>query len=184
MLFILTILVVLTAVVSIAVLLKVQKSRQILSSNNPKELEMPKFRSLFEPDEAEIRAFEREEKAKLEAEKREETNRILEEKAETTREFQMVWHDLPNRKNTVELLFLASQSESGKIYSDTANEILEFWKSGKIMDFSANDLAEILESQFWLLPSEQRTSGVRFGLHQEIAGLRREFQEENKPAKF
>ena len=177
MLFLLTILVVITAVVSIAVLLKVQKNRQSLSTNNPKELELPKFRSLFEPDEAEIRAFEKAEKAKADEENRQELNRISAEKAKKVSEFQTIWCELPNKKNTVELLFLASQSGRGEIYSRAANEIVEFWKEGKIIDLSAHDLAEILESHFWLLPSEQRTSGVKFGLHQELAGLRRKFVE-------
>lgn len=175
MLFLLTILVVATAVVSIAVLLKAQKNRHTLSSNNLKEIEPPIYRSLFEPSEAEINAFEREEKAKADAEKREDLERSLAKKAEKVREFQIIWQTLPNKKNTVELLYLASQSESGEVYSTTANEIVEFWKAGKTDDLSAHDLAEILESQFWLLPIEQRTSGVRFGLYQEIAGLRRKF---------
>ncbi len=177
MLFLLTILVVLAAVVSIAVLLNFKKNRQTLSPNNPKELEMPKFRSLFEPDEAEIRAFELEEKAKETAKKLEEFNQQLAEKSGKVREFQTVWQDLPNKKNTIELIQIASQSESGEIYSAVATEILEFWKEGKIVDLSAHDLADILESHFWLLPSEQRTSGVKFGLHQELAGLRRKFSE-------
>lgn len=177
MLFLLTILIVAAVVASIAVLLKTQKNRQTLTSNNPKEFELPEYRSLFEPDEAEIRAFEQAEKAKAEAEKREEAKRILAEKAEKVREFQAVWQDLPNKKNTVELLYLASQSENGEVYLTAATEILEFWKEEKIVGFSAHDLADILESQFWLLPSEQRTSGVRFWLNQEIAGLRRKFSE-------
>ncbi len=177
MLFLLTILVVLTAGVSIAVWLKVQKSRQTLSTNYPKELEIPKFRSLFEPDEAEIRAFEREEKAKELAQKLEDFNRQLAKKSESVREFQKVWRALPNRKNTVELIKLASQSESGEIYLRVANEISEFWKEGKIIDLSAHDLAEILESHFWLIPNKQRTSGVKFGLHQELASLRSKFSE-------
>ena len=177
MLFLLTILFVATAVVSIAVLLKVQKNRQPLSSNNPKEIKTPIYRSIFEPDEAEISTFKREEKAQLNAENLAESKRLLAEKAEKVRDSKIVWQSLPNRKNTVALLYLASQSESGEVYAATANEISEVWKAGKITDLSANDLAEILESQFWLLPIEQRTSGVRFGLHQEIAGLRLKFSE-------
>lgn len=177
MLFLLTILVVLSAVVSIAVWLKVQKNRQTLSTNNPKELEPPKFRSLFEPDKAEIRALEREEKAKETAKKQAEVIQLLEEKSEKVREFQTIWRVLPDKKNTIELIKIASQSESGEIYSTVATEILECWKEGKLVDLSAENLADILESHFWLLPNEQRTSGIKFGLHQELAGLRPKFSE-------
>lgn len=176
MLFLLTILVGLSAVVSIAVLLSFKKKRNNLSTNYPNELEPPQFRSLFEPDEAEIRAFKKAEKAKIEAEKRLELQRILAEKAEKVDEFQKIWQNAPTRKNTSELLFIASQSENSEIYSETADEVLKFWKAGKLVELSANDLAEILESHFWLISSEKRTSGVKFGLYQELADLRRSQQ--------
>lgn len=170
MLFLLTILVIATAVVSIAVWLK---NRKTLSPNNQKQLENPVYRSLFEPDEAEIRAFKLEEKAKIEAELRQKKQKHLAEKAEKVNVFLKTWQNTPNRQNTSELLYIASQSESGEIYAKTAAEVLKFWKEGKLVCFSADNLAEILESHFWLISSEQRTSGVKFGLYQELADLRR-----------
>jgi hypothetical protein len=83
-----------------------------------------------------------------------------------------IWRGLPSRKNTLELLYIASQSENGNVYSDVTKSVLESWHNGKIVDLSAEDLAQMLESHFWLLPSEQRTSGFSFGLNQEIASLR------------
>ena len=170
MLFLLAVLVVFAAAVSIAVLLKVSKKRRNLSTNYPEKLESPVYRSLFEADEAEIRAFER---ARLEAEKRENLKQIATEKEKKVNQFLAVWQNLPSRKNTIELLYLASQSECGEIYFRITSRILEFWRAKKINDLSADDLADVLESHFWLLPSEQRTWGVSFGLRQEIADLRR-----------
>ncbi|CAN5536339.1 hypothetical protein BH10ACI1_BH10ACI1_14910 [soil metagenome] len=173
MLFLLTILVVLSAVVSIAVLLKVQQNRRTLSTNNPKKLEPPIYRSLFEPSEAEIRAFEVEEKAKETAKKSEELSQILAGKSKKVCEFQKIWRTLPNKKNTIGFIQIASQSENGEIYSAVAGEILEYWKDAKIVDLTAHELAKMLDSHFWLLSNEQRTSGVKYWLNHEIAGLRR-----------
>ena len=69
MLILFTILVVLSAVITISVLLKTQTNRKTLSSDNQREIEPPQFRSLFEPGEEEIRALEREEKARIKAQK-------------------------------------------------------------------------------------------------------------------
>ncbi len=135
---------------------------------NPKN-----FRGLFQPTVEDIRAFEKAEKEADNA-KTAETKRLeSEEKISKVAKFMQIWRDLPSRKNTLELLYIASQSENGTVYSDVAKSVLESWHKGKINDLSAEDLAQMLESHFWLLPSEQRTSGMSFGLNQEIASLRR-----------
>ncbi|MET0753303.1 MAG: hypothetical protein ABWZ66_08010 [Pyrinomonadaceae bacterium] len=172
MLILLTILVVISAVITISVILKTRKDRNFLTSEFPKQVESMQFRGLFEPDEAEIRALEREEKARIEAEKAEELRRVFAQKAEKLREFQEFWEMSPNRRNTVQLISLAAQTESGNLFSETAETAIEHWKANKIEDLSATNLAQILESHFWLLPNEERTSGVSFWIKQEIAGLR------------
>jgi hypothetical protein len=172
MLILFTILVVLSAVITVSVWLSNQKDRKTLSSDNPKEIEPPQFRSLFEPNEEEIRALEREEKARIAAQKDEKAKRVSAQKQEKVRKFQEIWASAPDKKNTIELIYLASESESGKIFSEIAENVVKLWQAKKIEDFSGDDLAQILESHFWLLPNEERTSGVSFWLKQEIAGLR------------
>jgi len=179
MLILFTILVVLSAVVTISVILKTRKDRNYLTSKITNEIDSPQYRSLFEPDEAEIRALEREEKVKIEAQKAEELSRISAQKAEKLREFQEFWEMSPNRRNTVQLLHLAAQTESGKLFSETAESVIQHWQANKIEDLSATNLAQILESHFWLLPNEERTSGVSFWIKQEIAGLRRNLTGKN-----
>lgn len=173
MLILLTILVVISAVVTISVIVKTRKDRNFLASEFPKQVESMQFRGLFEPDAEEIRASELEEKARVEAEKAEEIRRVSAQKAQKLREFQEFWEIAPNRRNTVQLLNLAAQTESGKVFSETAENVLQNWQAKKIEDLKAEHLAQILESHFWLLPNEERTSGVSFWIKQEIAGLRR-----------
>lgn len=162
MLILFTFLVVLSAVITISVILKTRKDRNYLTSKIKNEIEPVQFQSLFEPDEAAISALEREEKAKIEA-----------QKAEKLREFQGFWEMSPNRRSTAQLLNLAAQTESGKLFSETAESVIKHWQANKIEDLSAANLAHILESRFRLLPGEERTAGVSFRINQEIVVLRR-----------
>ncbi|HEY0427223.1 MAG TPA: hypothetical protein VGC76_05405 [Pyrinomonadaceae bacterium] len=179
MLILLTILVVLSAVITISVVLKTQKDRKLLSSEIPREIESPVQRSLFEPSAEDIRLRADEEKSRIETQKAEDARLVFAQKAEKVREFREFWELAMNRRNTVQLLRLAAESESGKIFSETAESVIDEWHANKIEDLSAEQLAQILESHFWLLPDKERTSGVAFWLKQEIAGLRRKLVGKN-----
>jgi len=172
MLIFFTILVVFSAVVTIWIFLKTRENRDYLTSQPLKEIE-PRSRSLFEPSEEEIRSLEREESVKTEAQNAEEMRRILAGKAERLSEFKEFWKTSPNKRATIQLLALAAQTGSGKIFSDTAENVIQQWQANRIEDLSAEQLAQILDSHFWLLPNEERTPGVSFWLKQEIASLRR-----------
>lgn len=145
---------------------------KFLQTKNPNQIE-PTYKSLFAPNDAEMRAFEQVEKLKAEAEKAESANRVLYEKAEKLSGIKKVWLENPNKKNTIELLFLAAQSESAKTFSETAKSVIQIWRAGKLESLTANDLAQLAESHLWLLPQQERTSGAVFWLKQEIADLRR-----------
>ena len=180
MLILLTIFAALLAI-SILVFAK-RRSTQLLEEKPPQhELSASEFRPLFEPGPEELRAATREEQEAEAAADLEKEKQSREQKHAEFKEFRKAWRAVPSRKNTVELLYLASQGESGNIYAETANEVIKTWKNGQIEDLSADDLSQLLESHFWLLPAGERTTGVKFSLLEEIAGLRREIQEDNKP---
>ena len=177
MLILLTIFAILLAV-SIVVFAK-RRTSFLLQERPQKNLSAAGFRPLFEPGEEELRAAGIEEQKALEAARQEDAKRDAEEKH---REFEAIrngWRSAPSRKNTIELLYLASQRESGMIYAEITGEIIKVWKSGQIENLSADDLSQLLESHFWLLPAQERTSGVSFSLREEIAGLRRKGHEDN-----
>lgn len=149
-------------------------SEQKLITNYPNDL-----RPLFQPEEADIRAFEKAERERRALKEAENSIEELAKKAEKVEGHKRLWQISPSRANTVELFYLASQSENGKVYRETSGEILELWKKGRIDDLKSHDLAQLLESHFWLLPEKERTSGDKFWLQNEIASLRRESVEEN-----
>lgn len=173
MLILFTILVVLSAVAVFAVYAK-RRNSNLLEQNPPKNLEAPHYRPLFAPTEDEIRAFAREEKLRAEAKVAEDARRILVEKAEKASEFEKDWALTPDRKKTIELLFLAAASENAKIFSEISENVIKLWRENRIENLTAQDLADLLDSHFRILPQQERTSGALFWLREEIERLRRE----------
>jgi hypothetical protein len=176
MLILFTILVVISAVAMLAISAKRRKSLP-LEQNPPKNLSAENFRPLFQPTEEDMRAFEREENARAEAKKAEEARRILVEKAEKLSEFEKTWRELPDRKKTIELLFLASESESAKTFSEISENVIKLWRENRIENLTALDLADLLDSHFRTLPQQERTSGTGFWLKEEIKNLRTKSEE-------
>jgi len=122
--------------------------------------ETTNLRPLFEPTEEELRAEEREAKEVLEADERSE---LEEAELKQVREFRMrldAWRTGPNKTEIADLLDAATVD--GELFADTAEAIVGEFGSGKIDNLSNNDLAQILESHFWLIPAENRTPGVSY----------------------
>jgi len=78
-----------------------RRSKSLQTQNQKQFADAPQYRSLFEPDDEEIRALEREETAKVEVEKLETARHGSLEKAERMKEFQATWLENPTRKNSV-----------------------------------------------------------------------------------
>jgi hypothetical protein len=127
------------------------------------------FRPLFEPSKTELQEKER--------------LLMLEKQAEADRQKQLInseyereladWIASPNRSQTILLLSNAAKSENEHIYVKACKEVLRIWRAGSVDDLSANDLAQLMESHYWLIPAEKRTPGASFLIKEEIAGLRR-----------
>lgn len=172
MLFLLTISILIALLAASGMIAFSRRRHPLLEDNPQKNLPDPEFRPLFEPGPEELRAGEREKKALTAAAAEAESKAKLDVKLNDLNAFREEWRAAPTRKNTVELLYLASQCESGKTYSETAHETAKLWKNGQIAGLSADDLSQLLESHLWLLPAGERTSGVSFSIQHEIADLR------------
>jgi hypothetical protein len=177
MLLLFTTFLLLLAGISLAFLVKRLVSPKVLDENQPpRNLAAENYRPLFEPTDEDLRQFEAEEKAQLAAKQAEDERLISEEKLVNLEKLRQNWRESPNKATTIELLYSASQTENGEAYLETANIVLETWQTGNVSDLAADDLAHLLDSHFWLLPTHERTPGVSFRIQQEIAGLRREPQ--------
>ena len=177
MLFLFAIIVVLLAAVLSAVVIR-WTTRPELPENTPRrQLDGEGLRPLFMPTEDELRADERERLALQDANRRDEMLKEQAKKLAKLEEFRQTWHDSPDKINTIDLLRTAAMTEDANAYAQTAVEVVTAWRSHKISGLDHNDLAQLLESHFWLLPADQRTPGVSFRLKEEIADLRREFSQ-------
>ena len=177
MLFLISSVIVLAAIVLLAVFVKRQVANSLIEQARTHELPEPRFRPLFEPTEEELLEAERIEAARVAELREEEKSRERAKKLAKFDELRQNWAKSPNRTSTVEVLYEASRSASGDIFWDTCESVLTAWRAGRIDDLSSNDLAQLLESHFWLLPENERTPGVSFRLKEEIAGLRSRFEE-------
>jgi len=131
------------------------------------------FRSLFEPSKEELRAEQNEKERLLMLEKQAEADRQMQSVDDKAQHDLVNWMASPDRSKTILLLSGAAKSENENIYITACKEVLRIWRTGSVGDLSANDLAQLMESHYWLIPAEKRTPGASFLIKEEIAGLRR-----------
>lgn len=153
MLFLFTILVVLLGTIALTVFVKRLITPRLLEENNRNNLAAENFRPLFAPSDEDVRSFEAEEKARLAVKLSDEQDQILAEKFAKLEEVRQNWRASSNRANTIQVLYGASQTEQAQVYIEVSENVLEAWRAGKIADLTADDLAQLLESHFWLLPT-------------------------------
>ena len=160
--------VVLLIAAAIILFVRRQTRTPLLEDQTPKHLNGENLRPLFAPDDEELRALEREERKMLEARDVELRENERQKRLASFEEFRQTWRELPSRANTVELLFQASELELGEVYLDTVDELLHKRSDA----FNGDELAQLIESHFWLLPQSERTPGVTFTINRELAALR------------
>ena len=86
------------------------------------------------------------------------------------------WEAAPDRRSTVEMMHIAAISDDAVVYQHAVELIVARWQKGKLIDFSADELIKLFESQFWILAPEARGGGAGFALKRKLAGVRRELQ--------
>ncbi|PYT01330.1 MAG: hypothetical protein DMF63_00315 [Acidobacteria bacterium] len=160
--------VVLLIAAAIIIFVRRQTRTPLLEDQTPKYLNGENLRPLFAPDEEELRAQEREERKMLEARGVDLRENERQKELASFEEFRQTWRELPSRANTVELLLRASELERGDVYLEAIDELLH--KRSDV--FTDDDIAQLIESHFWLLPQSERTPGVTFTINRELAALR------------
>ena len=84
------------------------------------------------------------------------------------------WKNEPGRRATAEALHIAALSDDATTYQAAVELAIEYSRSGRLPELSAEDLIALVESQYWALSSDARSSGAGFALKQRLAGVRRE----------
>ena len=131
--------------------------------------ETTNLRPLFEPTEEELLAEQGAAHEKLEADAR---NELEEAEMKQVREFWMrldAWRKRPDKTEIADLLEAASFD--GETFTHAVDAVAGKFHNGEIEGLSTQDLAQMLESHFWLIPAEKRTPGVSYRFQTVLRSL-------------
>ena len=170
MLFFLTIFVVILAALAFALVARRSRQNHYLPDHDPLNIDASRFRPLFAPSDEDFAAFERQKQAAIDIEQRENERLTREKKLANFAEFRQTWRASEKKENVADLLTRAAEFEDGEVFLETVKTILDERQN---VDLSNENLIQLIESHFWLLPANERTPGVTFTINQELAALRR-----------
>ena len=170
MLFFLTIFVLILAALAFALVARRSRQNNYLPDNDPLNIDASRFRPLFAPSDEDLAAVEREKQAVIDAELLGNERRAREKKLANFAEFRQTWRASEKKENAAGLLSRAAEFEDGEVFLETVKTVLDERQN---LNLSDEDLAQLIESHFWLLPANERTPGVTFAVNEEIAALRR-----------
>ena len=157
--------------IAVAALLFVARwqSRSLLrAASKPKSLNGENLRPLFGLDDDDLRDIALEEERAARERAAEAARNERAEKLASFRDFGQTWRESPGRMNTIELLSRATEMKSGAIFTETVDAILH----NRPDTFSDDELADLIESHFAILPLNEKTPGTAFMTKQELAALR------------
>jgi hypothetical protein len=84
------------------------------------------------------------------------------------------WKTSTDRRSTAQMMHIAALSDDAAVYEQVVDLVFEYWQRGTLEKYSAEELVELFESQYWVLAPEARRGGAGFALKRKLAGLRRE----------
>ena len=156
------------AAVAIVIVARRQLHPELQQNRPPEYLDGEGLRPLFAPDAAELRAIELEEQESVRKQEQEDARIEAEKRLASFYEFRQTWLESATRSNTIEVLRRAAETEKADVYLETVDAILHNRGEG----FSDDDLAQLIESHYWLLPAHERTPGAAYTIMRELGALR------------
>ena len=169
MLILLAILSIFVAVSAYYFLHKREASEQLLDMASA-DVDKSHLRPLFMPTDDELRAEEAEARNRLEEARAAELEAAKRKATEEFADRLDAWRSQPLRGSIAGLFDAAG--DDAEFFAGAAESVYDEWSVGRVAGLSASDLAQMLDSQFWLIPSEKRTPGVSFRLQRLLSGLR------------
>ncbi len=144
------------------------------------ELPPPPVASLFANEEPSQIAEPREERLLAEQPAIQE-NDEREAKRAAAAEFIEKWKQSPDRNSTARMFHLAAVADDAEIYDKAAELVLNAWQNGKLRDVPAAELQTLLNSEYWILSPQTRSSGAGFVLKRTLSRAKRELESVNNP---
>jgi len=79
-----------------------------------------------------------------------------------------------------DMICLAALADDAAVFNRAINAARSAWREGRIEKVSAKELLDLIESAYWLIASDVRSSGAGFLLKQVIADVRRALAAANR----
>lgn len=84
------------------------------------------------------------------------------------------WKNSPDRNSTAKMLHVAALCDDASVYQSAIETAYQFWRDRKLPEVSADELRQLIESEFWILTPSARNSGAGFVLKRKLAQFRRQ----------
>lgn len=84
------------------------------------------------------------------------------------------WKASPDRNSTAKMLHIAALAGDAGLYQTAIETAYQFWRDRRLKGISADELRQLIESEFWILAPAVRNSGAGFVLKRKLAQLRRQ----------
>lgn len=91
-----------------------------------------------------------------------------------------LWAGSPNQFPLADVLCLAALADDEAVFRRTLDTALKLWREDQIEKVSSQNFLATVESAYWLVASEVRSSGSGFLLKQAIADVRRTLAAANR----
>jgi hypothetical protein len=91
------------------------------------------------------------------------------------------WREHPDRPRTAQLLHLAALSDDASTYERAVVAATEAFRAGRLTEIRAEELAALIESEYWVLSSAARRTGAGFALKQHLTALRERWAASRQP---
>jgi hypothetical protein len=83
------------------------------------------------------------------------------------------WKVSPDRNSTAKMLHVAALAGDANLYQTAIETSYQFWRMRRLTGINADELRQLIESEFWILAPAVRNSGAGFVLKRKLAQLRR-----------
>ena len=87
-----------------------------------------------------------------------------------------LWRQAPTRNSFPGTLHIAALSDDARTYRTAVEVVLKCRREGGLADVSAAELRSVMDGEFWVISSRERSSGAGFLLKQTMAEARRELE--------
>src|SRR5690349_2422766 len=142
------------------------------------ELPPPRATALFADSEPSEVAETAEHELLTSGEAERETDQTLRAREELDAAIQS-WRESPTKSSIATMLHLAATTDDAETYRATVELALDSWQGRSITDLSAGELLTLMNSEYWLLSSQTRSSGAGFVLKRTLSTAKRELENTN-----